>query len=129
MNIWRGLKTSISRAGTALNAVGLSPRFAWTLQLQFWRSTAPPKRDSRSTTVFQLHRNPRLELERPENINPPGRSRAFGQKKEKRSRSTFRQPTQKKITLPNKSERPSCRTLQPSGFFVAYCVTSAPEAF
>src|SRR5437879_9173355 len=83
--IWRGVKTSISRAGTDLNAVGLSPRFAWTLQLQFWRSTAPPKRDSRSTTVFQLHRNPRLELERPENINPPGRSR-----------STFRQPTQKK---------------------------------
>src|SRR5256885_17066838 len=94
--IWRGVKTSISRAGTALNAVGLSPRFAWTLQLQLWRSTAPPKRDSRSTTVFQLHRNPRLELELPANINPTGRSRAFAHKKDNRSRSTFRQPTQKK---------------------------------
>src|SRR5438132_14320894 len=69
MNVWHGLKTSISRAGTAVNAVGLSPRFEWTLQLRFWRSTAPHKGDSRSTTVFQLQRSPRLGLKQPENSN------------------------------------------------------------
>src|SRR5438128_5245264 len=69
MNVWHGLKTSISRAGTAVNAVGLSPRFVWTLQLRFWRSTAPHMGDSRSTTVFQLQRSPRLGLKQPENSN------------------------------------------------------------
>ena len=104
MNIWRGLKTIISRAGTALNAVGLSPRFAWTLQLQFWRSNASPKRDSRGTTAFRLQRNPRLELDRPESINPPRRSRAFVQRKKAFPFNLLPNP-RKKITLPNNSER------------------------
>src|SRR6266581_6919845 len=62
---------------------------------RFWRSNAPPKRDSRGTTAFQLQRNPRLELDRPENINPPG-ARARLSNERKHSRSTFCQTHAKK---------------------------------
>jgi|ERR1700730_4962946 len=76
MNVWCGLKTTISRAGTALNAVGLSPQFAWTLQLRFWRSTALPKRDLRGTIVFQPRPPLRIRLTQLVRINPMRQSTA-----------------------------------------------------
>jgi hypothetical protein len=68
------LKTTTSRAGTALNAVGLSPQFAWTLQLRFWRSTAPPKMDLTGMLVLppSPSPSPRLGLKQRVRTNPFG---------------------------------------------------------